>query len=225
MRSPRARAVAAIAACIAGGCARGGARSAAREPLAPPDPTVIFGGPPPEHARLVLETDAGVIHCEIDPARAPRAAALVVGLARGEVRFRDARTGDVVRRPYYDGLTFFRRLPGEMLQTGCPRGDGTGHPGFRIPVETGARDGELLGQPGALLLAHYQPAPGRPDPDPPPPGHVIGSQLVVALSPMTQNLGAVTALGRCGDLDVVRRLSTVPRGAPAPVLRALRASW
>jgi hypothetical protein len=54
---------------------------------------------------------------------------------------------------------------------------------------------------------------------------VIGSQLVVALTTMTQNLGAVTVLGRCDDLDVVRRLSLVPRSAPPPVLRSLRASW
>ena len=193
--------------------------------IAAPEPAAIFGGAPPAHARLVLETDAGAVHCEIDPARVPRAAALVVGLARGETAFRDARSGAIVRRPYYDGLTFFRRLPGEMVQTGCPLGDGTGHPGFRIPLETGAADATLLAHPGALLLAHYQPPPGRADPRPPPPGHVIGSQLVIALEPMTQNLGAVTVLGRCEDLDVVRRLSTVPRAAPAPVLRTLRPSW
>lgn len=179
----------------------------------------------PAHARLELETDAGTVHCEIDPARVPRAAALVVGLARGDASFREARGGAVARRPYYDGLTFFRRLPGEMIQTGCPLGDGTGHPGYRIPVETSARDAELLGHPGALLLARYRPAPGRADPDPPAPDHVIGSQIAVALTPMMQNLGAVTVLGRCGDLDVVRSISEVPRVAPAPVLRTLRASW
>jgi peptidyl-prolyl cis-trans isomerase A (cyclophilin A) len=215
--------VAVLAAALA--CGRRRAPAAAREAIAPPEPIAIFGGPPPEHARLSFETDGGTIHCEIDPARVPRAAALLVGLARGDARFRDARSGAVVRRPYYDGLTFFRRLPGEMIQTGCAIGDGSGHPGFRIPVETSARDADLLAHPGALLLAHYQPPPLRADPEPPPPDQVIGSQLVIALTPMTQNLGAVTVLGRCGDADVVRGLSMVPRRAPAPVLRALRASW
>jgi peptidyl-prolyl cis-trans isomerase A (cyclophilin A) len=213
----------AIAAGAFLGCARRGGH--AGDPVAPPEPAAIFGAAPPAHARLEMVTDAGTVHCEIDPARVPRAAALVVGLARGDASFRDARSGAVVRRPYYDGLTFFRRLPGELIQTGCPLGDGTGHPGFRIPIETSARDAELLAHPGALLLAHYQPAPSRADPDPPPPGHVIGSQIAVALTPMTQTLGAVTVLGRCGDLDVVRKLSEVPRGAPPPVLRTLRASW
>jgi hypothetical protein len=45
------------------------------------------------------------------------------------------------------------------------------------------------------------------------------------LTTMTQNLGAVAVLGRCEDLDVVRRLSLVPGNAPAPLLRSLRASW
>ena len=72
---------------------------------------------------------------------------------------------------------------------------------------------------------HAQPPPLRADPDPPAPDHVIGSQLVIALTAMTQNLGAVTVLGRCEDLDVVRRLSLVPGNAPAPLLRSLRASW
>ena len=215
----------ALAVAAAGGCARRGVPPRAGEIVAPPEPAVIFGGPPPAHARLELETDAGTIHCEIDPARVPRAAALVVGLARGDTPFRNPRTNAVERRPYYDGLTFFRRLPGEMIQTGCPLGDGTGHPGYRIPVETSAGDADLLARPGALLLARYQPAPSRADPNPPPPGQVIGSQLAVALAPMTQNLGKVTVLGRCGDLDVVRKISDAPRAAPAPVLRTLRASW
>jgi peptidyl-prolyl cis-trans isomerase A (cyclophilin A) len=223
---PFSRAAAiAVAAALLLGCARRGGPPRPRDETAPPEPAAIFGAAPPAHARLELETDAGTVHCEIDPARVPRGAALVVGLARADASFREARGGAVVRRPYYDGLTFFRRLPGEMIQTGCPLGDGTGHPGYRIPVETSGRDAELLARPGALLMARYQAAPGRADPDPPAPGDVIGSQIAVALTPMTQNLGKVTVLCRCGDLDVVRKISEVPRDAPAPVLRTLRASW
>jgi cyclophilin family peptidyl-prolyl cis-trans isomerase len=223
-RGARAIGAALIVAIAMPGCLRPGNRSSAAETVSPPEPVVIFSSPLPEHARVTFETDAGAIQCEIDPARVPRAAAMVVGLARGKAPFRDAHIGLTVQRPYYDGLTFFRRMPGEIIQTGCPNGDGTGHPGFRIAVETTARDAEILAQPGALFLAHYQ-APPHPDPDAPPPDHVIGSQLVISLVPLTQNLGAVTVLGRCGDLDVVRRISTVPQGASAPVLRALRTSW
>jgi peptidyl-prolyl cis-trans isomerase A (cyclophilin A) len=221
----RAIVIAAVVALVAaGGCARRD-RPAPAAAIAPPDPAAIFGGAPPAHARLTFQTDAGTITCEIDPARVPRAAALVVGLARGDAHFRDARSGAVVRRPYYDGLTFFRRLPGELIQTGCVIGDGSGHPGFRIPVEPSARDAELLARPGVLVLAHYQRPPLREDPNAPAPGEVIGSQLAIALGPVAHNAGAVTVLGRCEDLDVVRQISRVPKGAPAPVLRALRASW
>jgi len=214
-----------MAALALSGCLRPGKPSVFEETVSPPEPVVTFGAPLPAHAQITLDTDAGTIRCEVDPARVPRGAAIVVGLARGKAPFRDMHTGQMAQRPYYDGLTFFRRMPGEMVQTGCPIGDGTGFPGFRIAVEATARDRELLAEPGALLLAHYQPPPLRADPNPPPSDHVIGSQLVIALAPMTQNLGAVTVLGRCGDLDVVRRLSTAPQDAPAPVLRALRTSW
>jgi cyclophilin family peptidyl-prolyl cis-trans isomerase len=215
----------AIAAVAVLGCARRGEPTRPRDDVAPPEPAAIFGAPPPAHARVDLETDFGTIHCEIDPARVPRAAALVAGLARGDAAFRDGHSGAVVRRRYYDGLTFFRRLPGELIQTGCPLGDGTGHPGYRIPVETSARDAELLAHPGALLMARYRSPPRRADPDAPEPNQAIGSQLAIALTPMTNNLGAVTVLGRCGDLDVVRKISEVPSTAPRPALRALRASW
>jgi hypothetical protein len=200
--------------------------AAHRAALAPPEPTAIFGGPPPAHAFFAIETVSATIRCQIDPARVPRAAALVVGLALGKATFRDPYTGEPVRRRYYDALNFFRRVPDELVETGCPLGHGGCDPGYRIPVETSAADRELLARPGSLLLWHYEPPLGRDDPNPPPPGHVIGSDLVVALTDMTHYLGAVTVLGRCGDLDVVRRISNNSSEWPrTPRVEAVRASW
>lgn len=36
---------------------------------------------------------------------------------------------------FYDGLTFHRVIPGFMIQGGCPRGNGTGGPGWTIKGE------------------------------------------------------------------------------------------
>jgi hypothetical protein len=149
----------------------------------------------------------------IDHARAPRAAAMIVGLATGRAPFRDAKTGAIAQRRYFDGLAFFRAIPDAMVQTGCPNDDGTGHPGFRIPVERREGDRERLARAGALFLARYQRPPNREDPSPPPPGDVIGTQLVVSLVDMSHLAGEVTVLGSCEDLDVVREVSRrVARG-------------
>jgi peptidyl-prolyl cis-trans isomerase A (cyclophilin A) len=170
-----------------------------------------------------LETTEGVVRCIIEPARAPRAAAMFVGFAQGTARWRDPATGRPAHRPLYQDLSVFRATPGVSMQTGCPVGDGTGHPGYRIPVETSDDDRARLARPGALLFARYNPAPNRVDPHPPPTGHVIGSQFVVSLTDMSHLAGEHTVLGTCSDLDVVARIAAVVASKERPVrLTAVR---
>jgi peptidylprolyl isomerase len=46
-----------------------------------------------------------------------------------------ARFKELVRKGFYDGLTFHRVIDGFMAQTGDPKGDGTGGSGQRIKAE------------------------------------------------------------------------------------------
>ena len=41
----------------------------------------------------------------------------------------------LVQKNFYDGLTFHRVIPGFMIQGGCPKGNGTGGPGWTIKGE------------------------------------------------------------------------------------------
>jgi peptidyl-prolyl cis-trans isomerase A (cyclophilin A) len=120
---------------------------------------------------------------------------MFVGLARGRAAWRDPRGAAVTQRPMYRDLPFFRAIANAMLQSGCPIGNGTGHPGYRTPIESGANDASRFARPRALLLARYHPAPNRVDPDRPPPGHVIGSQFVVTLTDMSHLAGQIRVIG------------------------------
>ncbi|WP_439481579.1 peptidylprolyl isomerase [Cyclobacterium plantarum] len=58
----------------------------------------------------------------------------------------------LAQKGFYDGLTFHRVIPNFMVQGGCPKGNGTGGPGYHIDCEL---DGELQHHDrGVLSMAH-----------------------------------------------------------------------
>jgi cyclophilin family peptidyl-prolyl cis-trans isomerase len=69
----------------------------------------------------VMETDKGTIKLKLFPEAAPNTVANWHALATSG---------------FYDGLTFHRVIEGFVAQGGCPDGDGTGGPGWRIACET-----------------------------------------------------------------------------------------
>ena len=58
----------------------------------------------------------------------------------------------LARNGFYDGLTFHRVEPGFVIQGGCPVGDGTGGPGYRLKAEFN----EHLHNAGAVAMARAQ---------------------------------------------------------------------
>jgi peptidyl-prolyl cis-trans isomerase B (cyclophilin B) len=68
----------------------------------------------------IIETSRGTIRVQLHDEKAPRTVANFQKLA-GE--------------GFYDGLKFHRVIADFMIQTGCPRGTGTGGPGYTFKDE------------------------------------------------------------------------------------------
>lgn len=61
----------------------------------------------------------------------------------------------LIKKGFYDGLTFHRVIRGFMIQGGCPLGNGTGGPGYTIKGEFTANgvQNDLLHERGVLSMA------------------------------------------------------------------------
>ena len=107
---------------------------------------------------VVFDTNMGYIVAKLYDRRAPITVENFIGLATGKKAWRDPESGEMVNRPFYDGLIFHRVIPDFMIQGGCPLGTGTGGPGFKIQDEFHpelSHDG-----PGILSMANAGPNTG-----------------------------------------------------------------
>jgi peptidyl-prolyl cis-trans isomerase A (cyclophilin A) len=139
-------------------------------------------------------TSEGAIRCELFEDKTPMTVANFVGLARGLKAFKDAATGKVMKRKFYDGLIFHRVIPSFMIQGGDPLGRGTGGPGYRFDDEF---DDSLSHEEGALSMANAGPGTN-------------GSQFFIMDNRQTQLDGRHTVFGQCKDNDIVRKIARVP---------------
>ena len=87
----------------------------------------------------VFDTDRGEIRVDLFADKAPLTVANFVNLAR---------------RGFYDGLNFHRVIPDFMIQGGCPKGTGTGGPGYKFEDE--ANNG-VRHERGVLSMANAGP--------------------------------------------------------------------
>ena len=94
-----------------------------------PAPAVNIEGEGTLMARFV--TSAGNIEAELYEHRTPRTVANFVALATGAVEW-ETPNGEKTSAPLYQDIKFHRVIPDFMIQCGCPRGNGTGGPGWRF---------------------------------------------------------------------------------------------
>ncbi len=97
------------------------------------DPTQTFPAEPGLY--VAFNTTEGRIVCKFFESEAPVTVKNFTSLARGLREFTDPKTGAKVKRPFYNGLTFHRVIPGFMIQGGDPTGTGMGDGGVPTIVD------------------------------------------------------------------------------------------
>lgn len=104
----------------------------------------------------------------------------------------------LIKKGFYDGLTFHRVIYGFMLQGGCPEGTGCGGPGYSIRGEFAQNgfENNLKHTPGVLSMARSM----QPD--------SAGSQFFIMHKDAPHLDGAYSAFGKVTQgLDVVNEIA------------------
>ncbi|MGZ7159228.1 MAG: peptidylprolyl isomerase, partial [Methanobacterium sp.] len=125
--------------------------------------------------KAIIETDKGNIELVLFDKEAPNTVANFEKLAD---------------EGFYNGLTFHRVLPNFVIQGGCPKGDGTGGPGYAIKCEINPHKHGT----GALSMAHAGKDTG-------------GSQFFITHSPQPHLDGVHTVFGKVvKGMEVVNKI-------------------
>jgi len=111
----------------------------------------------------------------------------------------------LIEKGFYDGLTFHRVIPNFVIQGGCPKGTGTGGPGFNIDCEIVP---DLKNGVGALSMAHAGTCKHDPKTGEKISGSCSnGSQFFVVRQPQSHLDGVHTVFGQVKQgQDVVEKI-------------------
>jgi len=165
--------------------------------------SVCLAGEAPKPAKLEpgtyarIETEKGEIVIRLFTDKSPKTTKNFIELAKGERPFKD-KDGRWVQRPFYNGLTFHRVEDGDLklIQGGCPKGDGTGGPGYAFDDELD--DALTFDKAGVVAMANA----GR---------DTNGSQFFITAAPAPDLNRRFTILGEVVQgLDVVTAISKMP---------------
>src|ERR1700690_150815 len=142
--------------------------------------------------KVHFETTKGEIVAELFEDDAPATVANFAGLVAGTKEWVEPSTGKKVSRPFYDGLSFHRVIPDFVIQGGCPLGNGTGGPGYKIKCETTGK--RQVHKAGSLSMAHAGKDTG-------------GSQFFICHSPQPHLDRKHTVFGQVmSGMDVVQKI-------------------
>lgn len=128
----------------------------AAKPAAPVAPQT-FPADPGLYA--ALNTTEGRIVLKLYEKETPTTVRNFTSLARGIKEFTDPKTGAKVKRPFYNGLTFHRVIPGFMIQGGDSAGNGTGDGGIAT-IKDEFDPSLKFDKPGLLAMANRGPNTG-----------------------------------------------------------------
>jgi cyclophilin family peptidyl-prolyl cis-trans isomerase len=148
----------------------------------------------------VMATTEGVITMRLFEKETPITVRNFTGLVRGTREFRDPKTGQMVKRPFFTGVTFHRVIPGFMIQGGDPTGTGRYDAGYTIADEF--LPTLQFDVPGRLAMANI----GEP--------HTGSTQFFITDGTPTHLNGKHTIFGQVIEgQDVVHKIASVPTGA------------
>jgi len=140
-----------------------------------------------------IDTSMGTFHCELFGDKAPLTVANFVGLATGKKAFTGA--SGPTKKPFFDGLTFHRVIPGFMVQGGDPDGNGRGGPGYQFQNEKAEG---LQMDAGMMAMANA----GR---------DTNGSQFFITEVDRHELDPNYTIFGKCAETDLVKKITGTPR--------------